>query len=49
VLLASSQAFTIVKIAGGAYLIFLGIRTIFGAGREVPVREGAKAADPWAV
>ena len=47
VLLASSQAFTIVKIAGGAYLIFLGIRTIIGAGRDAPVRDGAKAADPW--
>jgi threonine/homoserine/homoserine lactone efflux protein len=48
VLLASSQAFTIVKIAGGAYLIFLGIRTIIGAGRDAPVRDGVKAADPWA-
>jgi threonine/homoserine/homoserine lactone efflux protein len=48
VLLASWQAFTIVKIAGGAYLIFLGIRTIIGAGRDAPVHEGAKATDPWA-
>lgn len=55
VLLASSQAFTVVKIAGGAYLIFLGIRTIVGAGRdasfrepEKAAREPEKAADPWA-
>ena len=48
VLLASSQAFTAVKIAGGAYLIFLGIRTIIGAGRDTPFREGENADDPWA-
>jgi threonine/homoserine/homoserine lactone efflux protein len=48
VLLASSQAFTILKIAGGAYLIFLGIRTIIGVGRDAPVRGEARAADPWA-
>ena len=47
VLVASSQAFTVVKIAGGAYLIFLGIRTIVGAGREAPPHLGAKAADLW--
>lgn len=46
VLLASSQAFTVVKIAGGAYLVFLGFRTILGAGREAAVREGARATDP---
>jgi threonine/homoserine/homoserine lactone efflux protein len=48
VLLASSQAFTVVKIAGGAYLIFLGIRTIIGAGRVTSIREGEKANHPWA-
>ena len=47
VLLASSQAFTVVKIAGAAYLIFLGIRTILGARRETSFRNGAKV-DPWA-
>jgi threonine/homoserine/homoserine lactone efflux protein len=46
VLLASSQAFTVVKLAGGAYLIFLGIRAIIGAGRETSFGEGAKATDP---
>ena len=46
-LVASSRAFTVVKIAGGAYLIFLGIRTIIGAGREGPVGGGAKPSDPW--
>lgn len=48
VLLASSQAFIVVKIAGGAYLIFLGIRTIIGAGRDTWFREGERAIDPWA-
>src|SRR5688500_6266113 len=47
VLLASSQAFTVVKVAGAAYLIFLGIRTILGARRETSFRDGAKV-DPWA-
>ncbi len=46
-LLASSQAFTVVKIAGAAYLIFLGIRTIIEAGRDASFREGQKASDPW--
>ena len=48
VLLASSQAFTVVKIAGAAYLVFLGIRTIIGAGRDATLREGGKVIDPWA-
>lgn len=47
VLLASSQAFTVVKIAGAAYLIFLGIRTILGARLEAASPDGAKGADPW--
>ena len=47
-LLASSQAFTVVKIAGATYLIFLGIRTIIEAGRDASFREGQKASDPWA-
>lgn len=48
VLLASSEAFTVVKIAGGAYLIFLGIRTIIGAGREVHLGDGERATNSWA-
>jgi len=48
VLLASSEAFTVVKIAGAAYLIFLGIRTIIGAGRTASFRRGEKATTLWA-
>lgn len=47
VLLASSQAFTVVKIAGAAYLIFLGIRTILGARHEAASPDRPKGADPW--
>jgi threonine/homoserine/homoserine lactone efflux protein len=47
-LLASSQAFTVVKIAGAVYLIFLGIRTIIGAGRRLSHHEREQATDPWA-
>lgn len=39
-LAASSAAFNIVKAAGAAYLIWLGLRKIFGAD-EVPDRDGA--------
>lgn len=48
VLFASSQAFTVVKIAGAAYLIVLGIRTILGARREAPFGGGGGGTDPWA-
>ena len=47
VLLASSQAFTVGKIAGAAYLVFLGVRTIITAGRDAPSAQGPKTADPW--
>ena len=46
VLLASSQAFTVVKIAGAAYLVFLGIRTIVTSGRDAASARGPKPADP---
>ena len=46
VVLASSQAFTVVKIAGAVYLVFLGIRTIVAAGRDTASAHGPKTADP---
>jgi threonine/homoserine/homoserine lactone efflux protein len=41
VLLASATLFTIVKYAGAAYLVYLGIQTIRGAGLGLPETGGA--------
>jgi threonine/homoserine/homoserine lactone efflux protein len=44
VLLASHEFFTVVKYAGGAYLIYLGIQTIRGAGLSLPAGGRHRAA-----
>lgn len=48
ILAASATAFTIVKLAGAAYLIWLGLRALRGQGLAIPTSaEGLKQASPW--
>jgi threonine/homoserine/homoserine lactone efflux protein len=47
-LLASSQAFTVVKLVGAGYLVFLGLRTILRAGGAGQEAADAATVRPWA-
>jgi threonine/homoserine/homoserine lactone efflux protein len=48
VLLGSHEVFTVIKYAGAAYLVWLGIRTIRGAGLAVKAeRDSQSAAQGW--
>ena len=50
ILAASATAFTIVKLAGAAYLIWLGLRALRSQGLAIPTSaEGLKPASPWAI
>ena len=46
VLAASATAFTVVKIAGGAYLLWLGVQSL-RAPRVCPVRGRSGMRTPW--
>lgn len=48
VLLASHEVFTIIKYLGAAYLVYVGVRTILGAGLALQVDGVARAAtEDW--
>jgi homoserine/homoserine lactone efflux protein len=42
VLLASHDVFTVIKYIGAGYLVYLGARTIYGAGLVIPAEEGVR-------
>lgn len=43
-LVASAEAYTVVKVAGAVYLVYLGVQTLRSASREAPLAEGEAAA-----
>lgn len=48
-LAASALAFTVVKVVGAAYLLYLGVRAWLAAGRTAePAADGAQARGGWA-
>jgi homoserine/homoserine lactone efflux protein len=49
VLLASHRIFTGIRYAGAVYLVYLGVRTFFGAGLSLPADAGAAAMEPRGV
>lgn len=48
VLLASSNAFAVVRIAGAAYLVFLGLRTLLAAGGAAAEPTASTTTSAWA-
>jgi threonine/homoserine/homoserine lactone efflux protein len=48
VLLASHHVFTVIKYVGAVYLVYLGVRTILGAGLALPADGAPRATtDGW--
>ena len=47
VLATSATAFLVLKFAGAAYLIYLGIRTMFARSLPPPLEDHAGSADTW--